>query len=304
MVGKKLNLKKLRLNNLGSTPVIIVCSIIIILLVAALISDIGYAAYYQYKLDNMAEQSAHLGAEGLIYGEDVAMKFIRTYILSQNAELDRSNPVISNNGEVTVILKKRINYWFLSFFNIEEKIITSRSTAILSPAVRVKGVRPFAVLKDTVQFDGTVSLIENNYSKEQDNKFFITGYDGDNYLENISKGKKDYTKVTDLLIKKKKYDPLTVVNTIDNLIKNVNEKDDKNTYSDDGKCIIIVPVVEDNDGEKIYLNVSGFASFVLDSAKYTEEGLIIKGKFIKMTVNSDTRNSSEDFGLYGINVLE
>ena len=304
MVGKELNLKKLRLNNSGSTPVIIICSIIIILLFAALISDIGYAKYYQYKLDKMAEQSALLGAEGLIYGEDDATKFIRTYILSQNAELDRSNPVISKNGEVTVILKKKINYWFLSFFNIEEKIITSRSTAMLSPAVKVKGVRPFAVLKDTVQFEGTVFLFENDYSNEQKNKFFITGYDGDNYLENITKGNDDYTRVSDSLIKKKKYDPQTVVKSIGDLIKASKEKDNNHSYSDDGKCTIIIPVVEDNDEEKIYLKVAGFAAFILESAHYNDEGVTLKGKFIKKTINSETRNSCEDFGLYGINIIE
>jgi hypothetical protein len=75
-------------------------------------------------------------------------------------------------------------------------------------------------------------------------------------------------------------------------------------YESDCSRIVVLPVVDKNKAENsTAFVISGFAAFFIESFDTYDSYVNIKGRFIRYTVKSDTNDGAEDFGLFGLRMI-
>ncbi len=312
-MGKGVMLIKLLRNRNGSTSVIFVCSTVIIILLSAIVTDIGYIAIERYKLDRVVDRIAQMGATALIADKSECIK-----VINENAAKSISNitkldiNVSDNNREMSINIERKLDYIFLKFIGFNDKKINSRVTAKVSNVTSYKGIRPFAIPKTEIKYGKEYCL-----STAGDKAFQKTEYS--NYLRLIPVNIGSGNFATGIL-----YGFNKAVNTGERIyelsqsdFKDGNESINKLiekckrqppcTYDNyDNACsrIIILPVVDiGGKSSENSMIVMGFTAFFIEDVSMSEEkdkGIEIKGRFIKYTVNSITSDGIADFGLLGV----
>mgnify|MGYP000005854720 CR=1 FL=1 len=305
---RSINLLK---NIRGSTSLVFICSAFIIILLSAILTDIGYMAFERYKMDRSLDNIAKKGAKALLISKNECVKVIQEDVAKRIKNITKLDINVSeNNREMSINLEREIDYIFLKYIGFSDKKIDSRVVAKISNVVSYKGIRPFALPKKELIYGKEYWLFLDKESQ----------YERDDILEimpvDIGKGNFE----TGILFGFNKTvhtgDNLTVFTQIDfsNASKNIEElikkckRIPKCTYDNyDADCsrIIILPVVDKiEDSAEKSMKVLGFTSFFIEDTELENEDVLkIKGKFIKYTVKSNTSDGVSDFGLLGVKLM-
>lgn len=288
----------------GSTSVIIICTSIIVILVSALVTDVGYAAMQRYKLTSSAEMVAKAGAEILVKNRDEAFKFMKKYAVSKNNELTGLDiKIADNNREISVYMKKTFNYLFLSFIGFKEKQIETHVTVKLSGVVSFKGVRPFAVQSRKFSFGKQYTLADYKAVKDGAISFVPLNIGNGSYKSNILYGFMKSLKVGDGVYAMVGDIVKDSVDAIGNLLAKCNHEPEctYDNYLENCSRIMVIPVVDKIDySGKDAMNILGFTAFFIEKYHEKDNHIFITGRFIRHTVNAKTSDDVVDFGLSGI----
>ncbi|MFZ5989753.1 MAG: hypothetical protein ACOYWZ_21880 [Bacillota bacterium] len=300
----------------GNTSVIFICSIIIVALLSALITDIGYIAVERYKLAKNVDLIARIGAEALAESKEKCLEAVKQNTVKRIAGVNNLDIRISdNNREISLYVGKKLNYIFLRYIGFSEKQIHSRVTAKLSNVASYKGIRPFAIEKGEYAFGKQYYLTTTkSVFKKSENGIRVYGLipldlGGKNLDTDMIYGYRKKVNIGDLLYSIP--DELMEISgeSISEIMERCNH-DPACTYENyvEG-CpkIIVIPVVEKGSYDKEAMKVIGFTTFFIEDGKVEEENskrsITLKGRFIKYTVNATTSDGMADFGLLGVKLI-
>lgn len=304
---------KLLMNRKGSTSVIFVCSTIIIILLAAFVTDIGYIAIERYKLDRVIDRIAQMGAKALIVSKDECIRVINENAVKSISNISKLDINVSdNNREMSIIIERKLDYIFLKFIGFKDKKINSRVTAKVSNVTSYKGIRPFAINKTQIEYEKEYCL-----TTAGDKAFQKSNYSNYLTLIPVNTGSGNFATAILYGYNKAVYTGEVVYELPQSDLKDGNESISKLiekckrqpacTYDNyDYSCprIIVLPVVDiDDKSKEDRLVVMGFTAFFIEDLSINKEddrGIEIKGRFIKYTVDSNTSDGIPDFGLLGV----
>ncbi|MCX7923418.1 MAG: hypothetical protein N3B21_15620 [Clostridia bacterium] len=288
----------------GSTSVVIVCTTLIIALLAALITDIGYVAIERFKLTKTVEELAYIGAQELVKGGSNAAETVRIQTLKEVNDLnDFDVKIADNKKEITVYIGRPLEYIFLKLIGINEKQITTRVTAKLSNVSAYKGIAPIAVLKQNFTYNKKYILSNNITTSKDTIQIAPLNVGRDNYKSSIIYGYRKKVTVGDRVYALRGDILSDTSEGIQKLISKCKEASvvEKGATLENCPRIVIIPVVDSMDlTGKEPMKVLGFTAFYIEESSINKERVIIEGKFIKHTVSSDISDGIPDFGLSGV----
>lgn len=295
----------------GSTSPIILCVTVVIVLVAAVVADIGYTAVQRSILYSSAKKAAIAGAEALSTSRKIAENAVRIQALKSTSDLTKLDISISDNSrELTVSMKRPFDFLFIKFFGLDKKEISSKVTVRLSGVISFKGARPFGVLKKNIEF-GTRYVLTNKATNVKGEFKVVPLKLGDgNYKNSIILGYPGKLKTGDSIkaILQADADDSSLVTDVKEGIDSLAEScrhDPKCTFEKyDSRCtrIIVIPVLTTVDNSGLY-NISGFAAFFIEECRTEGDAFYITGRFIRHAVQADMSDDAEDYGLAGIRVI-
>ncbi len=300
----------------GTTSVIFICSTIVVILLSALFTDIGYIAFERYKLAKSVDLIAKLGAEAVFADREECINIIESNAVKRIKDLNKLDVKVSdNNREISLYAGKKLNYIFLKYFGVKEKQIESSVTAKISIVTSYKGIRPFAVEKDEINYGKQYYLSLDVNSQEssivgEDTKRIVPLSLGDEefetsiiygYRKSVNAGRILYAmtagfeklnkSMVDVYNRCKHDPPCTYEN-----------------HEDECPRIFILPVVDKADfSGKNGMTVLGFTAFFVEEVENEDKSnggiMRFKGRFIRYTVNSSTSDGIADFGLLGVKLI-
>ncbi|WP_010247426.1 TadE/TadG family type IV pilus assembly protein [Acetivibrio cellulolyticus] len=301
-------------NRSGSTSVIFLCSAVIIILLSAIATDIGYIAIERYKMDRVLDQIAKIGATALIVDKNECTKVIKENAVKRIDNITKLEINVSdNNREMSINIERKLDYIFLKYIGFKDKNINSRVTAKVSNVTSFKGIRPFAIPKTEINYGKQyyLSTKESKFLENNDNGGFIrliTLNIGDGNFETaILYGLNKTVNTGKSIYALDQSDFSRGNESIDRLIKKC-DREPSCTYENyevDCSRIIVLPVVDkaEASGKKAMV-ILGFTAFFIENVSVdkekNKESIELKGRFIKYTVNSSTSDGIPDFGLLGV----
>ncbi len=294
-------------DNKGSTPVIMICVSIIIILAAALLTDIGYAALERFKLERNAAGVAEEGAEILANDRDKAIEYMKLSAVRKVNDLNALDIMVSDdNREITVSMGKPFEYIFLSLLRFEGKDIKASVTAKLSGINAYKGLKPLGVARESLVFGKRITLSDIQSPGSDMTNVLPIDFGGGSFKTDVVYGNRKLVQIGDKVGTLGKNTAAQVNDGIGGLIKKCKHQP-ACTYDSFVKgCsrIIVLPVVEKAGGaDTDFVSVIGFAAFFIEDCSTDRSHISITGRFIKYTVKSDTNDGAADFGLLGVRLI-
>lgn len=293
--------------NKGSTPVIMICVSIIIILAAALLTDIGYAALERFKLKENAGAVAEEGAEILANNREKAVEYMKLSAVRKVNDLNALDIRVSdNNREITVSMGKPFKYIFLSLLGFSGKDIKANITVKLSPVNAYKGLRPLGVTRESLVFDKKITLSDKQNQGTDVTSILPIDYGSGSFETDIVYGNRKLFHIGDKVNILSKDVAEEVYEGIGNLIKKCGHQPTC-TYDNFVRgCsrIIVLPVVEKAGGiDADSVSILGFTSFFVEDSRMDGNNVSITGSFIKYTAKSVTNDGAADFGLLGVRFI-
>jgi len=293
--------------NKGSTAVIMICVTLIIILAAALLTDVGYAAIERFKLKQNAQSVANEGAEILVSSRDKAFEYMKLSAVRKVNDLNALDIRISdNNREITVTMGKPFKYIFLGILGFSSKQIKTNITVKLSSIDSYKGSRPFVIAKQNFNFGSSVTLSDDPTQKLDFIKIYPVNEGSGSFKTDIIYGNRKLLKVGEKVNLLKNYNISDVEESLASLIKKCNHQPVCTYDRYVGGCsrIIVLPVIDkENPLNGSPVSIKGFTSFFVESCSVNNNYVRISGKFIRYIVKSNTNDGVEDFGLLGIRTI-
>lgn len=303
----------------GAITIIVAMSMVVLLLFAALVIDIGMIAVNKSKLQNACDAAALAGAQELPFDTTKAEAVARQYA-GENGVEDKyiKTSFSEGNSKITVTAEnKPVEFFFAKIVGINEGQVSAKASAINAPISKYgKGLRPFGV-------------------EEPEFKPFITGQTvilkvgaDDNYKGNFGpvalNDKSGASVYKDTIINgsnKSHYVgekiPTETGNMVQATLKAVQELLDGCNHTppctfdrNNSDCtrIITVPLVDtlEVEGNK-EITIMGFAKFFLEDVVIIggKNGHVeIKGVFMEEVDAGGIDPSQPDYGLRGVKLVE
>ena len=293
----------------GSTSIIFVCSTIIVIMLAAFITDIGYIAIERYKLSNDADFIARLGVQALSKSREECVKTIESSAVDRIRNMNMLDIKISDtNREVSLYVGRKLDYIFLKYFGMSEKEIKAKVTAKLSVATSYKGIRPFGIEKSEIEYGKQYFLnyvdIGSSKKSANTNRLIPLNLGKGNFKTNIVYGYGIDVKIGDSIYALPNADSISSIKEALSKCKH----EPPCTYDsnvDNCPKKIVLPVIDKADliGKK-GMKVLGFTTFfVEDLITDDNSSFSLKGRFLRNTIYTDTSDAATDFGLLGIKLI-
>jgi hypothetical protein len=291
-------------SNRGSTSLIIICTTIVVILLSAVVTDIGFSAYSRIKLAENAKLVAQLGAEALAENRSDAVALMKKAAVKNMDDLNSLDIRLSDNDWcITVSMGKPIRYVFLKFIGIHGKQLSTTITAKLSNASSFKGVRPFVLEKQKLAFEKTVILT----SRRKDGKGYIPfsamNPGKDDMKTSVIYGYRNRLHVGNGIRAADKKWMAEIQEALSELLGKENKEpvNQEIHYTGGNNRILVLPVVDKlvlstNESMK----VAGFAVFYLQSWETVDGDIRLKGRFIRYSADAGTSDSVPYFGLTGV----
>ncbi|MCX7745536.1 MAG: hypothetical protein N2645_01415 [Clostridia bacterium] len=304
MKGSTLIYKTLS-NNRGSSTLVIVCTIFVVLIISALIIDVGYFAVERFRLANSAEDAAVKGVDGLLKGKEEAFKLIREYAVKRVNDLnDLEIRIADNCNAVTVNMGRSYDYVFLKFLGFESKKIKASVTVKLSSIESFRGVKPFAVEKRNFVFDVPYILTASGAKGDREISYLPLEFNDIDFKSHIIFGFPKVLKAKDKVFGLQDKNEMVTKEGLDMLIEKCNHtpKCTFNHFVKDCSRLMVIPVVN-KISERDPMQVEGFAAFWVEETLALDGKTQIKGRFVKQAVNSKVNDGVLNFGLSGVKVI-
>jgi|LSQX01.3.fsa_nt_gb Flp pilus assembly protein TadG len=305
-----MNLHLILKNHKGTSTVFFAIMLAVIAGFAAISVDIGIITYAKSRLSNTVDAAALAGAQELVTNVDNTRNVVTSYIDKNNSNLsDATITVDAINRSIEVKAKKRVNTYFAKIFGEYFKDVAATAKSKVENISAISGCRPIAVVQQTFAYGQLYTLKEGASGGYSGNYAAISlgGSGAAVYESNLLNGYGGTIAVGDIIPTETGVIAKKTERAIDTLISRCNHVPPctYTYYNKNCDRIIFIPVVNTlqvNGKENVL--VLGFATFFLEGAVNSGGHTEIKGRFITYQADGETSPDINDYGTYGIKLVE
>lgn len=295
-------------NNRGSSIIVYCISLTVLLAVSSLVADFGLMVVEKNRLTNAVDASVLAGAQELIYHPQQAEAKVRDYIAKNR--IDPASVQIEVNDSRTglrVRAEKDVNFFLAPVLGFHSSTVSATASAVVLPVSGVTGARPFAIENQELIFGETYELktgsgVTGNYGPIE-----LGGPGGHVYYNNIVNGFSGRLFVGDHIDTEPGNMSGPTEQGIETLLLSCNHYPACTSEDFEPNCarVITVVIVDSlNVHGRATVEVVGFASFFLEGVAGSGNQSIVTGKFIRSVTSGEVSETQNDYGLYGVKLME
>lgn len=298
---------KTNFNHKGSIAVIIAMTIVVLLAMTALVTDVGAMALTRNKLQSAADSAVLAGAQELPSNTTQAEIIARDYLDKNISDSYTADVVFSDsNQKISVNITKNIGFAFARILGINDGDINVHAAAINAPARSVvSGLRPFGIVwNPELDFQSNEEVIlkyipnitaEDELGPGNFGSVNLWGKDPQyKYPENILNGTKNHYAIGDGV-------DTYPGNNAGPTAKNLRDLLDANS----GNVTILIPLFSTMDvpGNKEII-ITGFAAFQIDDVDQKGNNVDVTGHFVEHVTLGNADLDGTDYGVRAVNLVE
>ncbi|MGE5630100.1 MAG: pilus assembly protein TadG-related protein [Caulobacteraceae bacterium] len=299
-------------NKRGSSSIIMLFMVTALIALMSLSVDAGLLYLEKTRLQDTVDSAALAAASMFDKGETEILQEAYKYAsLNGVAPEDLTVDISEDHRKVKVSTSKKVDLYFAKFLSISDADIKASATATAGPISSTKGIRPFAVEQQEFIYGETYTLKKGGGGGNTGNfgAVALGGTGASNYRNNLSNGfnSNPPLKIGDEI----ETEPGNMAGpTRDGINDIINS--DTNTHSEDLSnlelnCprLIKIPIVDSLDAcGRSTVKIVGFAAFFLDDVVNRGGHTEITGRFVKIIGEGEIDESAEDYGLFGVKLVE
>lgn len=299
----------------GVSIVVFALALGAIVMIMALVMDIGMIGFEKARLSSAVDASALAGAQELISGVDQVESVSKKYAQDNIDALSSINvSVIGSDKIVQVTAEKYVDNYFSTVFGDSKTKISATANAKVENVTSMKGARPFAVIQQVFNYGDLYTLKEGAGDGISGNYCAIAlgGNGVDIFRGNVLNGYSGTLSSGTFVQTETGNMSGTTSTCINQLINSCTDSPPCTYQSYNINCprILSVPIVDsvDVNGKKC-IQIVGFGTFFIEGTVDDGGHTDIVGRFITClkdvtvagTVNSSSLN---DFGTYTVRLVK
>jgi hypothetical protein len=296
----------------GASTVFFALAIVVVLGCASLGIDLGLLVNERARLSNAVDSAALAGAQELVYNRGNAESVVNSYLAKNDAAPSSVKVVISEDGKnISVTAKKNVNYLLAPILGIDNDEISVNAVAKWGPLKAVtSGIRPLAIENQPLEF-GNVYVLKEAAGDGTSGNYGALALGGSGSINFETKIINGY---------KGKLEKNQSVNTETGNMSGATRdgiaallascphfpKCTFDSFQPDCPKIITVVMIDslsDLSG-KSQVQITGFASFFLESVEFMGGHTEILGRFVKTVDRGEMSEDQPDTGVYGVKLIK
>lgn len=308
-----MQIKKIRSDESGSSLVLVLILMVVLLGFTALVTDAGLIYLNKAKMANAMDSAVLAGVQELPDNSDQAIIAAENYAMQNGIAAEEiSIEVDDQNRTVSATANRQLGLFFARVLGFQTADISAHARAQISPVSTAAGVVPFGILEGDLLFGQQMVLKEGGGDGDTGwyNALSLGGNGASTYLDNIKYGYSEEIEAG-----------ITVPTESGNMSGPTSEGI---TYRNSHchhvpRCtidhfvegcprILIIPVIRvadmDDRGNVSFVQVVGFAAFLVDQFVGNGNDNEVRGTFIKYVIPGKTGDNTGDFGLYASRLIE
>ena len=294
----------------GTSIILFVFSLTVLLASAALAIDIGAVTLEKARLSSSVDSAALAGAQELIADSGNVNSVVQNYISKNSEPLKQLDIAVdSSNRTIEVRGVRNVENYFAKVFGKDNQDIASAAKAKVENISALDGAKPLAIIQQTFEYGRLYTLKEGAGDGTSGNYAAIAfgGTGGSRYRDNLLYGYDGTVKVGDMIQTETGNISGTTETCIRQLVNGCSHTPlcTYEYYNKDCSRIIFIPIVDtlDVNGRK-YVKVLGFGTFFLEGVDSHGGQADVTGRFITYCMNGETSSGINDYGTYGIRLIE
>ncbi|MEW5920468.1 MAG: pilus assembly protein TadG-related protein [Bacillota bacterium] len=297
----------------GSVLIMVSLGLVALLGCSALVMDYGVVALERRRLVTAADAAALAGAQELI--RNAAFPALAQACAVAYAEWNGVDPhkvtasVLPELGEIVVQVENGVEFIFARIFGKTGANVTARARAIAGPVAGIRGLAPFSVIEQPLQFGVKYSL---KYSEWKETglepgsygALALGGTGASRYRENIKKGYSQLISIGDELDTEQGNMSGPTAQGIGDLI-GANCGCTLENFQPGCPLLVYIPVIR-YLADKKKVKVVSFAAFFIDKNNPPKPGNenIVTGTFVEIMSTGPVDRSITPYGIYAVNLVE
>lgn len=302
-------------NKRGNSSIIFLVSITLFIGAMAFVTDAGMMYLEKSRLQNAVDAIALAAMQDYPNGETSMLNQAYHYADLNSVNLsDLTIDLSEDNKRITVEADKKVQMYFAKIFDMSDAIVTARSSAKIGTIVGTDGLRPLAIEDQALEFGRTYTLKKGAGEAYSGNygALALGGTGASNYRNNLQYGYHGDIEIGDLVRigEDLETEPGNMSGPTYEGIGYILEQDtctshDLGNLQKDCPRLIVIPVVDSLSVEgRSTVKIMGFANFFLEETTYAGGKTEVKGKFIKTLGQGEIDDTSSDYGMLGIKLIE
>lgn len=306
-------LKNIQNDESGSVLVLVLILMVVLLGFTALVTDVGLIYINQAKMANAIDSAVLAGVQELPDSPNRAIAAAINYAEQNGVTAQEiSVEVGDQNRTVSANANRQIELFLARVLGFQTADLRAHGKARIASVSAAIGVVPFGVLEGDMVFGQQMVLKEGGGDGDTGwfNALSLGGNGAETYLDNIKYGYSEEIEAG-----------LTVPTESGNMSgptsAGVEYRNNQchhvprcsiNSFAEGCPRILIIPVIRitdiDNQGNVSYVEVVGFAAFLVEQFIGSGNENEVRGSFIKYVIPGKTSDNVGDYGLYGCQLTE
>ncbi len=302
---------KYLINKKGSSSIILLFMITVIISLMTLTVDAGLLYLSKGKLQNCVDAVALAAISSYAEGQERMLEEAGKYSNLNGVPIEELNIHISeNNRRVTVTVNKSVTLYFAKIFNRSNADVEANAVAVAGPLSSIKGIRPFGVEQQEFTYGETYTLKSGGGGGTTGNYGAIAlgGTGASTYRNNLINGFNDHSfKIGDYIeTETGNMDGATFDGISEILVSDFHEhSEDLSQLEVDCPRLIKIPVIDSfSIAGRSTVTVVGFAAFFLDDVVKINGKTEITGRFLKSIGVGEIDENGVGYGLFGTKLVE
>lgn len=303
-----MKLKNVIKNNKGTTMVVYVVAISVLIGCASISVDIGHIMLEKAELTKAVDAATLAGAQEFANNEGNPYRVACDYLEKNGVSPDEADITILEDG-ISILANREVNYFFARILGFDKGEVEAAAVARALPVISVDGgVRPFAIEDQPLLYGERYVLKEGGGDGSNGNYgcLALGGNGASNYRYNILYGYDGELEVGDYVNTEPGNMSNPTKSSIDTLIRQCNHAPECTIHSYDPDCpkIVTVVIVEDMDvNGRGPVRICGFASFLIEEVEGQGNKCQLTGYFIQNVAQGELSEGQTDYGLKGVKLI-
>lgn len=292
----------------GAAAVLVTAFLVALLGCLAMAVDVGQLALWEVRTAGAADAAALAAAQELPGNTDAAFEAALAYGCANGIEPEEMTITVAD--DVTVEIDRSVKFVFAPVLGIGDGTAHAHARAISAPVVGVRGVAPLAMPDQNYvygeQYQIKVSYWQNGPLGHGEFGALSLGGSGANcYRDNLKDGYKDVLQVGDVVPTESGNMSGPTQEAIADRFARCDSGCSFDNFTRGCPRVITIPIYELVAEHKVdEVRIVGFAAFWLENIPGSGNESVIEGRFIETVTAGTVDPSAEDYGLYGVRLVE
>lgn len=308
-----MQIKKKQFDQSGSALVLVIIIMVVLLGFTALVTDAGLIYINKAKMANAMDSAVLAGVQELPNNPDRAIAVAEDYAEQNGVTIQEVEfEVDVQNKTISATANRQCGLFFARALGFQTADLSACAQARIASISAATGVVPFGILEGDMVFGQQMVLKEGGGDGDTGwfNALSLGGNGASTYLENIKYGYSEEI-TTGLTV------PTESGNMSGPTREGVEYRNNQchhvprcsiGSFAEGCPRILIIPVIRitdmDNQGNVSFVEVVGFAAFLVDQFIGSGNENEVRGTFIKYVIPGKTNGSAGNYGLYGCELTE